>query len=77
MNIQKPLAIVCATLISAAGMYGIANHTYVLIGSGAEQPAAATAVSTIRTLPTVNVHLTAAQLQELQQEGHAPAASAS
>jgi len=62
MNTRKPIAIVAAMLITAAGMTGIANYN--------------ASVQIIPTLPTINVSPTPEQLRELRDQGAKGGASA-
>ncbi|HVX04367.1 MAG TPA: hypothetical protein VHA71_04510 [Rhodanobacteraceae bacterium] len=73
MNVQKSAVIVAAMLITAAGMAAIASYSNAAIAS-ANRGANASA-TVIRTLPTVNVHPTPAQIRKLRanQAGAAPA----
>jgi hypothetical protein len=75
MNARKPIAVVAAMLITAAGMAGIANY-----GSGVAAPAheAVNTNTAITTLPTITVRPSREQLRELRSTGNkAKSASAS
>ena len=73
MNVQKSLAVIAAMLITAAGMVAIASYSNAAVA--VSNRGTETSISTIRTLPTVNVRPTPQQLRELQgnQAGAAPA----
>ncbi|HEX5961084.1 MAG TPA: hypothetical protein VFY97_07545 [Rhodanobacteraceae bacterium] len=73
MNVQKSLAVLAAMLITAAGIAGIAGYSNAAASSVNRAMNASTTV--IRTLPTMNVHPSKAQLQELHNDkaGAAPA----
>lgn len=74
MNTRKPIAIVAAMLITAAGMTGIANYSNAAAESA--RPAGNASVQVITTLPTINVSPTPEQLRELHDQGTKGGASA-
>ena len=68
MNATKTVAIIAATLITAAGMTGIANY-HNAAADAARAASNAAAASAIPTLPTITVRPTAAQLRQLHDAG--------
>jgi hypothetical protein len=73
MNAQKPVAVVAAMLITAAGMAGIVNYTNAAASSANRGINATTQV--IPTLPTVNVHPSSEQMRELRGDQAGAAAA--
>ncbi|MGH8145649.1 MAG: hypothetical protein ACREPY_04895 [Rhodanobacteraceae bacterium] len=73
MNARKPIAFAAAMLITAANLYGIATYTSAATGAMNTTDRATTEV--IQTLPTINVHPTREQLQEVLHGGSEPTSS--
>ena len=69
MNAHKPVAIVAAMLITAAGMAGIATYSNAAADAARQNPPVAASVGTaIPTLPAINVYPTREQLRELGKD---------
>ena len=73
MNVQKSVVVFAAMLITAAGMAAIASYSNAAVASA--NRGADASITTIRTLPTVNVRPTPEQIRELRENkvGAAPA----
>ncbi|MDE2271535.1 MAG: hypothetical protein KGJ94_06070 [Xanthomonadaceae bacterium] len=74
MNAQKPIAVIVAMLITAAGMAGIVNYTNAA-ASSLERGGINATTQVIRTLPAVDVHPSREQMRQLRDEqaGSVPA----
>lgn len=64
MNTRKPIAVVAAMLITAAGTAGIVNYSNIVAGSARGTINAA--ATTITTLPTITVRPSREQLRQLR-----------
>ncbi|MGH8112471.1 MAG: hypothetical protein ACREPL_11185 [Rhodanobacteraceae bacterium] len=76
MNAIKPIAIVAATLITAAGMAGIVSYSNVAAHSS-RAAIESSAPTSITTLPTIEVRPTREQLRELRDGTGATSSSRS
>ena len=77
MNTRKPIAIVAAMLITAAGMSGIANYSNAAADSAHRAGNASVQTLPVTVLPTIEVKPTREQLRQLHDEGAKGGASAS
>ena len=69
MNARKSIALVVATLITAAGMTGIANYSNAAADAARQNTPVEASVGTgaiIKTLPMINVYPTREQLRVLR-----------
>ncbi|MGH8114267.1 MAG: hypothetical protein ACREPS_04330 [Rhodanobacteraceae bacterium] len=66
MNTRKPIALVAAMLITAAGMTGIANYSNAAADAARQNTPVEASAGATRILPTINVSPTREQLQELR-----------
>lgn len=69
MNARKPIALVAAMLITAAGLAGIATYSNAAADAARQNVpvAASTGTAVIFTLPAINVYPTREQLRELHK----------
>ena len=68
MNARKPIALVAAMLITAAGMGGIATYSNAAADAARQDaPVAASTGTATLTLPAINVYPTREQLRELHK----------
>jgi hypothetical protein len=79
MNARKPIALVAAMLITAAGMAGIATYSNAAADAARRDApmAASTGAAVIPTLPAINVYPTREQLRELHKGDKAGSAAVS
>ena len=69
MNARKPIALVAAMLITAAGMAGIATYSNAAADAARHSaPVAASVGTAILTLPAINVYPSREQLRELGKD---------
>jgi hypothetical protein len=69
MNTRKPIALVAAMLITAAGMAGIATYSNAAADAARlDAPVAASVGTVITTLPAINVYPSREQLRELGKD---------
>jgi hypothetical protein len=69
MNTRKPIAIVAAMLITAAGMTGIANYSNAAAEVVHRAGNASAQTLPVTLLPTIEVKPTPEQLRQLRDEG--------
>ncbi len=76
MNARKPIAIVVAMLITAAGMAGIATYSNAAADAALQNAPVAASVraAVIPTLPTIHVYPTREQLRALHRGDKADSA---
>ena len=67
MNVQKPVAIAAAMLITAAGMLGIVNYSNAAASVSSKATINASAARPVTTLPTITVTPDPAVLRELHK----------
>lgn len=78
MNARKPIALIAAMLITAAGMAGIATYSNAAADAARQNvPVAASMGTAILTLPAINVYPTREQLRELGKDRKAGSTAAS
>jgi hypothetical protein len=76
MNARKPIALVAAMLITAAGMGGIATYSNAAADAARQNvPVAASTGTAVLTLPAINVYPTREQLRELGKDKAGSAAT--